>query len=249
MGLMATHFRNTLGFATSAIVENSWWPSPGDFYSNAFTAQGGTVTSRRVATDTSYFTPTLLAIQTENPDVIVNVYMEPNPGVAGGRFSQIAHNLGMTDVVIGWNSDSNNQSILDTYAGAAGSAAAENDYVAMRHALQDMPGWPAFLAAYQAAGFANEPDDPGNYGPYAFDAAGLVVAAMDRADSPDPATIRDEIAATADYQGVVGTYEGFDSSGDVIPQWARLYRYQNGRWGIAPSTWVFLPVVFRTSGP
>jgi len=30
----------------------------------------------------------------------------------------------------------------------------------------------------------------------------------------------DEIAATTDYEGVMGTYEDFDANGDVIPQWA-----------------------------
>ena len=33
-----------------------------------------------------------------------------------------------------------------------------------------------------------------------------------------------------DYDGVVGTYQGFDAKGDVVPQWDWLVRYQNGEW-------------------
>jgi branched-chain amino acid transport system substrate-binding protein len=91
-----------------------------------------------------------------------------------------------------------------------------------------MPGYPAFLAAYQAAGFAHESNDPGFFGPYSYDAARIIIAAIDRAESIVPADIRDEIAAMTNHAGVVGTYIGFDANGDVIPQWAWLVRFKNG---------------------
>jgi branched-chain amino acid transport system substrate-binding protein len=108
-----------------------------------------------------------------------------------------------------------------------------------------MPGYDDFNAAYKAAGFLNCGGEAEAYGAYAYDAAKIVIAAIDRADSTNPAAIRDEIAATANYDGVVGTYEGFDAKGDVIPQWAWLELYQNGEWVMVYPYKVFLPLVLN----
>jgi branched-chain amino acid transport system substrate-binding protein len=241
--LLATYFRDWLGLSRSAIVES--WTLPSDFYSNTFTALGGTITSRRWVTSTSQFTATLATIQAENPQVIVNFFTEdPDPAVAG-EFSKIAYGLGMTDVVIGWSPWGSNEAVLPVYANAAGPAA-EGDHVAMEfRRFADMPGWPTFLAAYQAAGFPNEPSDPGPFGPFAYDAGRIIIAAIERADSTNRDAIRNQIAATRNYEGVVGTYQGFDACGDVIPQWAWLERYQDGQWVILNPGKLFLPVVLK----
>lgn len=55
----------------------------------------------------------------------------------------------------------------------------------------------------------------------------------------------DEIAATTDYEGVMGTYEDCNANGDVIPQWAWLERYQSGQWVILHPSKVFLPLVLN----
>jgi branched-chain amino acid transport system substrate-binding protein len=188
--------------------------------------------------------PVLNAIRAENPDVIL--YLDLDPARAG-QFSLTAYNLGMTDVVISWYSFTNDESVLVTYADAALPLPAEGDYVAMIfRRFEDMPGWTTFLAAYQAAAFPNEPDDPGVFGAYAYDAVQIIIAAMERADSTDPLAIRDQIAATTDYEGVVGTYQGFDSNGDVIPQWAWLEQYRNGQWVILSPSKVSLPIVLKS---
>lgn len=228
--VLATHFRKRMGLSRSAIVQRPEqrfdWIA--DAYENTFTGLGGTITSRSVATDTSDFPAVLTAIRAESPDAIF--YTDPDP-VRAGEFSSTAYGLGMTDVVIGWYSTLYYPSLLDTYASTAGTAAAEDDFYAIHgRRLEDMPGWATFLADYQAAGFPNEPDTPSPFGAHAYDAANIIIAAIDRADSTDPDAIRDEIAATANYEGVVGTYAGFDAKGDVIPQWAWLARYQSGQW-------------------
>ncbi len=235
--LLATYFRNWLGLTKSAIVVTSdpYLSQRADIYSNTFTSLGGTITSRRVANTTSDFPAVLNAIKTENPDAIV--YFNYGDPAEGGQFSLTAYGLGMTNTVIGWSSWTNDESPLTTYATTAGAAAAENDYAAMQYRrFQDMPGWTTFLAAYQSSGFPHEPSDPGVYGAYAYDAARIIIAAIDRADSTNPADIRNQIAATSNYAGVVGTYQGFDANGDVIPQWAWLERYQSGQWVILPET-------------
>lgn len=244
--LLATYFRSWLDFSKSAVVDSDWH-APGDAYSTTFGALGGTITSRRAVTDPSYFTATLTAIQAENPDVVFySDVLNPDAATGAGQFSKVAYRLGMTSMVIGWNSATNDESVLATYTNAAGAVAAENDHAVMQgRRFQDMPGWTSFLAEYQAAGFTNGPSDPGMYGACAYDAAGIIIAAIDRADSTNPAAIRDQIAATEDYEGVVGTYQGFDANGDVIPQWAWLERYQNGQWVILNPSRVFLPMVLK----
>ncbi len=229
--LLAAYLRIWVGLSTSAIVDSypsvPWW---GDSYRETFTALGGTITSRRAVQSTDEFTATLAAIQPENPDVIVNLSV--SGPLEAGLFSQIAHNMGMTAVPVGWMSHTNDESALANYANVAG-AAAEGDYVAMSfRRFQDMPGWQDFLDAYRAAGFAHEPDDPGVLGAFAYDAAGILIAAIVQSQSTDPARIRDEIAATHNYEGVVGTYTGFDANGDVMPQWSWLVRYRGGQWEI-----------------
>jgi branched-chain amino acid transport system substrate-binding protein len=186
----------------------------------------------------------------ENPDVIYYIGRDP---IQAGQFSLSAYTLGMTNVVIGWSGEGDD-SVLTGYAGAAGAAAAENDYVALQYRrFEDMPGWATFLSAYQAANFPHEPNNPGTFGAFAYDAARIIMAAIDRADSTNPVAIRSQIAAAKNYEGIVGTYRGFDACGDVIPQWAWLERYQNGQWIFlvqsAPasscSRKIFLPIVLR----
>jgi len=231
VSMLAAHLRIWAGLSTSAIVDSSpavpWW---GDSYAATFTALGGTITSRRAVNSTDEFTATLAAIQAENPEAIANLSL--SGPVEAGLFSQIACDLGMTDVPVGWMSRTNDESVLTDYANTAG-AAAEGDYIAMSfRRFQDMPGWQSFLDAYRAAGFAHEPDDPGVLGAFAYDAAGIIISAMVRSQSTSPAVIRDFIAATSNYEGVVGTYVGFDAHGDVIPQWSWLTRRQGGQWVI-----------------
>jgi len=180
--------------------------------------------------------------------VIVNFFMDSDSNTtatAGGEFSRIAQSLGMTDTIVGFGADIGSEFPLAEYVNAAG-AAAEGDFAVLyQRRIADMPGWPAFLAAYQAAGFANEPTDPGLFGPFAYDAAYIIIAAIDRANSTNPAAIRNEIAATSNFAGVVGTYVGFDAKGDVIPQWTSLWRYLSGEWLKVYPFEVFLPAVLK----
>ena len=219
---------------------------PTEFYSSTFTALGGTITSHRVVNSTSEFTFNSFGHPGREPnrDLLRRRRSDPGRTVQSNctQFGDDEHNHWMSPF-------SDDEALLATYAGAAG-AAAENDYAAMGwRRIQDMPGWTAFLAAYQAANFPNVPDDPGMYGAFAYDAARIIIAAIDRADSINPTAIRNEIAATRNHRGVVGTYQGFDAYGDVIPQWAWLERYQNGQWGIVQPTKIFLPAIRRHPGP
>lgn len=243
--MLAAYMRNRLAYQRAAIVEmegfvyNDWIKG---VFSDTFTSLGGEITSHNTVSSTMDFTATLTTIMAENPDAIF--FGHDDSGIAG-LLSKVAHNLGMTDVAIGWATFSGERSVLDGYASTAGIAA-EGD-IAILHGrdTDNMPGYPDFNAAYVAAGFTNYGDGAQAWGAFAYDALQIIVAAIDRANSVNPEDIRDEIAATAHYQGVVGAYQGFDDKGDVIPQWAWMEQYQDGHWRVIWPYRVLLPLIRR----
>jgi len=245
--MLAAHLRNRLAFENAAIVEMDGYFGNvlNDVFSDTFTSLGGMITSRHTVVSTADFTATLTTIMAENPRTI---HFVKDDGNTAGLLSKVAHNLGMTNVVIAWTTYSDNRGILDDYTAAAGIAA-EGDIAAMYYrATDDMPGYDALNADYIAAEFANYGDEAQMSGALAYDAAQIIIAAIDRADSVNPADIRDEIAVTTNYQGVVGMYEGFDTKGDVVPQWAWMEQYQNGQWVVIWPYEIFLPITLKKSG-
>jgi branched-chain amino acid transport system substrate-binding protein len=244
---MATYLFNEMGYQNAAIVElNTFWGNfANDVFLDTFSSLGGTITSHNAISSTANFTATLTTIMTENPDVI---HFPNDNGSTAGLLSKVAHNLGMTNVVVAWTTFTQDRSVLDDYAAIAGIAA-EGDMAAMSYRSTDlMPGYNDLNGQYTAAEFPNFGDEAQEWGAFAYDAAHIIFAAIDRADSTNPADIRDEIAATTNYQGVVGTYEGFDKKGDVLPQWAWMERYQNGQWVVIWPYEIFLPVTLNNSG-
>ncbi len=65
------------------------------------------------------------------------------------------------------------------------------------------------------------------YAPYVYDATNVLVAAMVKADSADPAKYLPVLAQTADYKGVTGTIS-FDEKGDIKNGALTLYTYKGG---------------------
>jgi branched-chain amino acid transport system substrate-binding protein len=245
--LLATYLRDWLHLEQAAIVEidGFWGNWATDVVSATFASLGGAITSRRTVASTAEFTAVLTAIQAESPDVIF--YSDADASNAG-LLSSVAHSLGMADVVIAWNTFSDDETLLAAFAAQAGEAA-EGDHAALFYRrTQDMPGYVAFNTAYQAAGFANYGDEATATGAFAYDAANIIVAAIVRAQSTNPADIRNAIASTTNYQGVVGAYQGFNAKGDVIPQWAWLERHTNDRWTILHPSRILLPVTLRKLG-
>ena len=248
-GALAASFRNRLDLDKVAIVEFGGSPAyAADVFASTFTSLGGTISSRRTVKSTADFTAALTDIKhNDAPDAIF--YVDGDAAQAG-EFSHISNDVvGMTDVPIGWDPLTDDTAVLAAYAAAAG-AAAEGDYATM-HGLrtQDMARYDEFNAIYQAAGFPNYGDEATIVAPYAYDAANILINAIVFAQSTDPGDIRDAIAGTANYSGIVGVYEGFDAKGDVIPQWHLLMRYANGQWSKLYPRQIFLPMVVKGLAP
>jgi len=66
------------------------------------------------------------------------------------------------------------------------------------------------------------------YAPYVYDALNIMVAAMVKADSADPAKYLPVLAATTDYKGVTGNIS-FDEKGDIKNGALTLMTYRGGK--------------------
>jgi len=66
------------------------------------------------------------------------------------------------------------------------------------------------------------------YAPYVYDATKVMVAAMVKANSTDPAKYLPVLAATADYKGVTGPI-AFDEKGDIKNGALTLFTYKGGK--------------------
>jgi branched-chain amino acid transport system substrate-binding protein len=226
---LAVHFYYNLGLQNTAIlypVDMLWAETLVDAYVDRHTVLGGTVTSVNVISSTADITATLLAIQAEGAQ---SIFIPDIISQFAGEVSRVALSLGLTQTI-------GLPGPVDGYiATYAGPSAAEGDFgTGMERRPVDMPGYPPFEAAYLAAGFPNEPMPDAAYSPTSYDAANIIMDAVQQAGTTtDTLAIRDAIAATTNFVGVSGTYEEFDSNGDVVPQWARVSVVENGEWVLA----------------
>ena len=197
----------------------------GAIYQNTYSSLGGTVVSSRTLVTTADITPSLTAIQTENVKVILVADLE---GDMAGNVSRIAYSLGMAQSIAWLGVEGSGGNYIKDFAGAQ---AAEADYGAIvGRRTTDMPGYAPYQSAYLAANFPNEPNSTGPWSPFAYDAANIIMNSIQRANTTDPVAIRNAIAATTNFAGIVGIYQGFDTVGDVIPQWGRVEVVENGKW-------------------
>ena len=222
---LANHFYD-LDLRNAAIMlrDGTWSDIVAAAFEDAYTAIGGTVVSRHRISTTADITPTLDAIKLEGAQVI---FVTDVFGPVAGEVSRIATELSMTQT-LGMVAPVDKDMYIHTHAGPQ---AAEGDYGAgSQRRPVDMPGYVPFEAAYVAAAFPNEPT-PGVYSPTAYDAAMIIIDAIQRAGTAaDALAIRDAIAATTDYAGVTGTYQRFDENGDIVPQWGRVDVVEDGEW-------------------
>jgi branched-chain amino acid transport system substrate-binding protein len=104
--------------------------------------------------------------------------------------------------------------------------AAEGNYCSLPGVpLDKMPGGTDFKNRYKAKFNA----DIQLYAPYVFDAVGVMIDAMKRADSVEPAKYLPELAKTDGYPGVTAKIQ-FDDKGDIKDGAITLYQAKAGKW-------------------
>ena len=175
------------------------------------------VRGSREFTDTTKtdFTAILTSIKGKNPDLIFYGGMDAQ---AGPMMKQIK-NLGLTAKYLSGDGTQTAE-FLKLAADAAEGAYASSPGVP----LDKMPGGTAFADKYKAK-FNQEIQ---LYAPYAYDAANVMIEAMKKAGSTDPAKYLPVLAGIT-YQGVTGNI-AFDDKGDIKGGSISLYQVKSGKW-------------------
>ncbi len=179
-------------------------------------AAGGKVGARQFTTDKATdFTAILTAVKAAKPDVVFYGGMD---AVAGPMIRQ-AKQLGIKAKFIGGDGICTGE--LPKLAGPA----LKDDMVYCAEAGGVEGEQKVAMDDFRAKFKAKFNTDVQIYAPYVYDAVNVLVAAMVKADSADPAKYLPELAKTDGYKGVTGTIS-FDEKGDVKNGALTLYTYK-----------------------
>ncbi|CAM2139090.1 branched-chain amino acid transport system substrate-binding protein [Pararobbsia alpina] len=160
------------------------------------------------------FRAILTKIKGEKVDAIMYGGMD----ATGGPFAKQAKQLAITAKVLAGDGV-----CTEDLSKLAGDAADNVICSQAGMALEKMAGGAEFQTKYQKR--FNQPIQI--YAPFTYDAVYIIVDAMKRANSTDPAKILAAMPAT-DYKGVIGETQ-FDSHGDLKSPVISLYDYKGGK--------------------
>jgi branched-chain amino acid transport system substrate-binding protein len=221
-----------LGFTNAAIVSETKAVSQGlaDQFAAAFKSGGGTVVVQQIVVDgNSNFTDFINSAKPLNPDLI---FFGGEYKVAAALRSQ-ATAAGLTAPQMGGDG------MLDAeYISGAGPSAAGSYASTVGQPLDKIPGATKFQAAYQAAGYTEEPTD---FGPYAYDAANAIIAALKpqlKGKTSLPKNVRSKVIAglqDTEVTGVTGPI-AFDQYGDEVNPTFTLYTVRGSPLAWTPVT-------------
>jgi branched-chain amino acid transport system substrate-binding protein len=209
---------NKLGAKTIAIIDDrsAYGQGLADEFEKAASAAGATILAREFTDiNKTDFTAILTSIKGKNPDLIFYGGMDAQ---AGPMMKQLK-NLGITSKYLAGDGIQSAE-FLKLAADAAEGAYASSPGVP----LAQMPGGQAFQDKYKA----KYNIEIQIYAPYAYDAANVMIAAMKKAGSTDPAKYLPELA-NIQYQGVTGNI-AFDEKGDIKGGGISLYQVKDGKW-------------------
>ena len=162
------------------------------FYKDYLTKNGGTIVSEQsYSSGDQDFKAQLTSIKGANPEVL----FVPGYYNEVGLVARQARELGITVPLLGgdgWDSPTLTQ---------IGGAALENTFFSNHFSVEDKnPVIQDFVRDYRER-FKKDPDGMAALG---YDAAKVLLDAMTRAGTTEPAKVRDALAATVDFQGVTG---------------------------------------------
>ena len=206
-----------LGAKRIAIIDDrtAYGQGLADEVEKAVKAAGGEVVAREYTSDRSTdFMAILTSIKGKAPDLVFFGGMDPQAAPMIKQMKQ----LGIRAKFLGGDGVQTPTFIELAGADAEGALASNPGLP-----LDSMPGGSAFKAKFEAKYGQIQ-----NYAPYAYDAMHVLVDAMKRADSSDPATYLAELPKT-DYRGVTGHIR-FDAKGDLAGGAVTLYQVKDGTW-------------------
>jgi branched-chain amino acid transport system substrate-binding protein len=214
---LAEYAISQLGAKKIAIVDDrtAYGQGLADEFERAAKAAGAEVVAREYTTDKSTdFMAILTSIKSHDPQVVFFAGMDPQAAPMIKQMKQ----LGVNAQFLGGDGMQTPKFINLAGADAEGTIASNPGLP-----LAKMPGGEAFKQKFNARFGEIQ-----NYSPYAYDAVYVMVEAMKRAKSSDPAKYLAEMPKT-DYQGVTGHIR-FDSKGDLTGGAVTLYQVKAGQW-------------------
>jgi branched-chain amino acid transport system substrate-binding protein len=226
--VLVDYVTGTYNAGTAAVVTESTSVSAGKSqgFADSFAGTGGEVTSFVTLPDdrASYDLPAVAAeVAAANPDI---VFFGGEYDVAV-QLSTALSAVGLVVPLVGADGMKD-----DRYISLAG-AASDGDLASTVAVPDSADGAEAFFAAYEAAGFSNPPSD---YGPFAYDAANVIIAAAAQAleGTSDGVTpeVRQQMAGlvqATELTGITGTIV-FDEFGDIPEGVFTVYRVIDGAW-------------------
>ena len=186
-----------------------------DEVEKAVKAGGGEITAREFTNDKAQdFNAILTSAKGKAPDLIFFGGMDPQ----GGPMVRQLKDLGMATKYLGGDGI-----YSPKFIELAGKSAEGAKCSSPGLPLEKMPGGTAFKTKYEAKYGQIQ-----LYEPFAFDATNILIEAMKRANSSDPAKYLGEVAKT-NYTGVIGTVT-FDEKGDIKNGPVSVYEVKDGKW-------------------
>ncbi|MGY8525991.1 branched-chain amino acid ABC transporter substrate-binding protein [Paracidovorax citrulli] len=212
---LANYATKSLNAKSVAIVDDATAYGKGlaDEFEKTAKAAGVNVVAREFTNDKATdFKAILTKIKGKKPDVIMYGGMD----ATGGPFAKQAKELGIAAKIVGGDGV-----CTDKVAELAGDAVSNIICSEAGLALSKMEKGAEFQKRYQDR--FNAPVQI--YAPFTYDAVMVIVDAMKRAGSTEPAAILAEMPKT-NYQGVIGTI-AFDEKGDMKEGTITLYDYKD----------------------
>ncbi|CAG2129344.1 Leucine-, isoleucine-, valine-, threonine-, and alanine-binding protein [Cupriavidus yeoncheonensis] len=212
---LANYAAKSLHAKSVAIVDDATAYGKGlaDEFEKTAKAAGVNVVAREATNDKATdFKAILTKIKGKKPDVIMYGGMD----ATGGPFAKQAKELGISSKIVGGDGV-----CTDKVAELAGDAVSNIICSEAGLALSKMETGADFEKRYQAR--FNAPVQI--YAPFTYDAVMVVVDAMKRANSVEPAAILAEMPKT-NYKGVIGNI-AFDEKGDMKEGTITLYEYKD----------------------
>ena len=220
-GLLGRYAVKDLKRQAIAVIDDrtAYGQGVADEFDKAVKAAGGKVVGREFTSDKSTdFMPILTTLKGKKPDIVFFGGMD---AVAGPMLKQMK-SLGIPAKFMGGDGICTAE-----LAKLAGDALADGQVVCAEAGGVDgalKKGMDDFGARYKK----RFNTDVQLYAPYVFDAVNVMVEAMVKANSSDPAKYLPLLAKTTGYKGVTGTI-GFDEKGDIKNGALTLFTYKGGK--------------------
>ena len=209
-GTLGKYAVNTLKGKSIAVIDDrtAYGQGVAEEFSKAVKAAGGNIVAQEFTTDKATdFNAILTSIKGKKPDVVFFGGMD---AVAGPMLRQMK-SLGINAKFMGGDGICSAELVK-----LAGDAVSDDQvFCAEAGGVEKGSKFEAAKADFEKKFKAKFGVEVQVYAPYVYDSVRIMVAAMVKAGSSDPAKYLPALAATKDFQGVTGAIS-FDNKGDVL---------------------------------